>query len=247
MRGDFAHLQMWLQRNLCERWSSGCCNQNQKSEWLPSNCNWECLVTSCVYHIFWYTSANSSIYLQAVLNFWSLKRLESTSTSLRTVGSKPHGKSTVSRSLGWMRYDSSNDPTILLVFRGHFAFPHPHSTLIGLCNLWAEQKWLWSSWSVFSSVIPSDPMVFAISPLLHSEIRTSMILLTNGFWASRTRWQVYNEVGSMGVNAGNSWANVKDALFLTALRLKIPAHNHLVIFATRKCRTRRGSSGSSFV
>ena len=49
MRGDFAHLQMWLQRNLCERWSSGCSNQlNQKSEWFSSNCNWECLVTSCV-------------------------------------------------------------------------------------------------------------------------------------------------------------------------------------------------------
>ena len=45
----------------------------------------------------------------------------------------------------------------------------------------------------------------------------------------------------MGVNAGNSWENVKDALFLTALRLKIPANDHLVIFATGECTTRRGS------
>ena len=136
---------------------------------------------------FWYTSAYTSIYLQWILNFWSLKWLESTSTSLRTVGSKPHGKSKVSRStrlnvirlLQWSYHSAC--------FPWAFRFSSPSLSS------------LWLAWTICK-----DGKMTLKSPLLHSEIHTSMVLLTNGFWASRTRWQVYNEVGSMGGNAGNS-------------------------------------------
>ena len=158
-----------------------------------------CYILCLVY--FWYTSACSSIYLQWILNFWSLKWLESTSTSLRTVGSKPHGKSKVSRST---RLNFDLTPPMILPF---CLFS------VGISHFLTESP-LWLAWTICK-----DGKFSLKSPLLHSEIRTSMILLTNGFWASRTRWQVYNEVGSMGVNAGNFWENVKDALFLTALPL----------------------------
>ena len=93
---------------------------------------------------FWYTSAYTSIYLQWILNFWSLKWLESTSTSLRTVGSKPHGKSKVSRStrlnvirlLQWSYHSACfpwafrfSSPSL------HFDWLEPSARMV---------KWLWN-------------------------------------------------------------------------------------------------------